>query len=119
MEEELRNHRDHLDELVTERTAELKATNQNLKKEISERERAEAELLDRADRARQIADSLPLLIASVDADRRYRFLNQEYERCYGISPSEFVSRKVKDLLGPDGYDAVRGRIDTVLSGTPV
>jgi C4-dicarboxylate-specific signal transduction histidine kinase len=59
VEAELRNHRDRLDELVTERTAEL---------------------TDRAERARQIADSLPLLVASVGADRRYRFLNREHER---------------------------------------
>jgi PAS domain S-box-containing protein len=118
-EAELIDHRDRLDELVKERTAELTAANQSLNNEISERKKAEAELVDRAERARQIADSLPLLIASVDIDRQYRFLNQEHERSYGISSPEFVGRKVRDLLGADGYETVRSRIDTVLSGKPV
>jgi PAS domain S-box-containing protein len=44
-ENELRRHRDHLEELVRERTAELTRTNENLQKEIAERERMEAQLL--------------------------------------------------------------------------
>ena len=119
VEADLRTHRDRLDELVMKRTVELTQAKQNLKKEMSERERAEAELTVRANRARQVADSLPLLIASVDADRRYRFLNREHENWYGISASEFVGRKVRDLLDDNGYGLVRSRIDTVLSGKPV
>ena len=42
-EEELRKHRDHLEELVKERTAELTATNKHLQQEITERKRAEQE----------------------------------------------------------------------------
>ena len=40
-EEELRKHREHLEELVEERTAELKKINAQLKNEITERKRAE------------------------------------------------------------------------------
>jgi PAS domain S-box-containing protein len=40
-EEELRRHRDHLEELVTERTAELAVANEQLQREITERKRAE------------------------------------------------------------------------------
>src|SRR3989338_5717300 len=46
-EEELRRHRDHLEELVDERTAELTKANKGLQQEITERERAE-EALSRA-----------------------------------------------------------------------
>lgn len=119
VEEELRIHRNHLNDLVIERTTELTAANQNLEKEIAERKMAEAELQERADRARQIADSLPLLIASVDDDRRYRFLNREHERWYGIQPSEFVGRKVEELLGTDDYGRIRSHVDRVLAGEPV
>jgi signal transduction histidine kinase/DNA-binding response OmpR family regulator len=44
-EEELNRHREHLAELVEERTAELTAANRRLQREIAERERAEDELL--------------------------------------------------------------------------
>ncbi len=41
MEVELRQHRDHLEDLVGQRTAELEATNRRLQQEIGERRRAE------------------------------------------------------------------------------
>ena len=43
-EEELRKHRDHLEELVAERTTELAAANKQLQREIAERKRAEEAL---------------------------------------------------------------------------
>ncbi|NBJ14805.1 MAG: response regulator [Dehalobacter sp. 4CP] len=43
-EEELRRHRDHLEEMVLERTAEIRAANEKLQGEIAERRRAEKEL---------------------------------------------------------------------------
>ena len=43
-EEELRKHRDHLEELVHERTAELRKANKGLQQEITERERMEEEV---------------------------------------------------------------------------
>ncbi len=43
-EEELKRHRDHLEELVAERTADLERANQELHREIAQRERVEATL---------------------------------------------------------------------------
>jgi PAS domain S-box-containing protein len=43
-EEELQKHREHLEDMVKERTAELKAANQQLQQEITERARAEEQL---------------------------------------------------------------------------
>ncbi|HSV95981.1 MAG TPA: ATP-binding protein [Spirochaetota bacterium] len=43
-EEELRRHRDHLEEMVMERTAEISAANDKLRNEVAEREKAEKEL---------------------------------------------------------------------------
>jgi signal transduction histidine kinase len=47
-EEELRKHRDHLEELVGERTAELTRTNEQLQREITERKRVEEMLAQQA-----------------------------------------------------------------------
>lgn len=44
IEEELKKHQEQLEDLVEERTAELKSSNSRLQKEIAERERMEAEL---------------------------------------------------------------------------
>lgn len=48
-EEELRRHRDHLEELVHERTAELRKTNEDLQQEITERRRMEEEVREARD----------------------------------------------------------------------
>jgi PAS domain S-box-containing protein len=59
-EEELRKHRDHLEELVKERTAELTTTNQQLQQEIAERKRAEEALQqakEAAEEAQRTAES--------------------------------------------------------------
>ena len=44
MEDELRKHRDHLEELVKKRTTELESLNTQLARELTERERIEGEL---------------------------------------------------------------------------
>lgn len=44
VEKELKQYRDHLEELVTERTTDLVRSNEQLQKEISERKRAESQL---------------------------------------------------------------------------
>jgi len=49
-EEELKKHRDHLRELVTERTSELNKVNEQLKKDISKRKRVEEALRESEER---------------------------------------------------------------------
>ena len=56
MEDELRKHRDHLEELVQKRTTELESLNSQLARELTERERIEGELriaIKNADAANQ------------------------------------------------------------------
>ncbi|UCD87211.1 MAG: PAS domain S-box protein, partial [Desulfobacterales bacterium] len=58
--EELKKHRDHLEELVAERAAELTRTNKQLQQEITERQRAEKRLLTYHKRLRSLASALSL-----------------------------------------------------------
>ena len=51
VEDELRRHRDHLEEMVRDRTAELTYTNDMLRLEVSEKEKAREELKQAKDRA--------------------------------------------------------------------
>jgi len=57
-EEELRKHRDHLEELVEERTMELKRINERLLLEIKEREQAEKALKESSERIKLFAYSV-------------------------------------------------------------
>jgi PAS domain S-box-containing protein len=58
--EELKEHRDHLQKLVEERTAELLETNEQLQQEITERKLAQERLLTYHKRLRSLASSLSL-----------------------------------------------------------
>lgn len=51
MEEELEKYREHLEELVEERTTNLKVANERLKREITERKKAEKESFEAKDKA--------------------------------------------------------------------
>jgi len=59
-EEELRKYREHLEDLVEERTAELRTTNERLKREIAERKRAEEALRESQERLRAQYQGIPV-----------------------------------------------------------
>jgi C4-dicarboxylate-specific signal transduction histidine kinase len=56
VEKELRKHRDHLEELVEERTAELRRINEELQKEITERKQAEEALKEYSERLEEMVE---------------------------------------------------------------
>ena len=65
-----------------------------------------------------ITDNVPLLIAYVDRNERYRFVNATYERWYGLSRSNIVGRRVEEILAAN-YDNVHPHIRRALNGEQV
>ncbi len=51
-------------------------------------------------RARVLADTLPLLIAYLDRDLRYRFANAHYRTEWGIDPQSMLGKTVSEVFGP-------------------
>ncbi|WP_229257970.1 PAS domain-containing hybrid sensor histidine kinase/response regulator [Duganella margarita] len=51
-------------------------------------------------RARVLADTLPLLIAYLDRDLRYRFANAHYRTQWGLEPQEMLGKTVSEVFGP-------------------
>jgi|GEM_PF-2865428 len=79
-QDELRKHREHLEELVAERTARLKSSNEKLNEEIQERRQAEHELTNSREQLRKLS-------ARVETAR-------EEERTH-------IAREIHDDLGQD------------------
>ena len=77
-----------LERRVAERTLELEAVNQALRKEIVERERAEDALRRSEDRLRLVIDTLPALVWSKSPDGSADFLNQRFREYTGLSLEE-------------------------------
>ncbi|WP_229261427.1 PAS domain-containing hybrid sensor histidine kinase/response regulator [Duganella margarita] len=51
-------------------------------------------------RTRVLADTLPLLIAYLDRDLRYRFANAHYRTQWGLEPQEMLGKTVSEVFGP-------------------
>ncbi len=67
----------------------------------------------------RVMDALPVLVSYVGADERYRFASGAYERWFGLEPNAIVGRHLREVLGADGYGAVRERVQRALGGESV
>jgi PAS domain S-box-containing protein len=88
---------DNLERMVTERTAKLAETQNQLQ---------------------TLADSLPALISYIDSDQKYRFNNKAYEELFGQSLETILGRHVREVLSEQGYERIQARIEAALSGVP-
>ena len=71
-----------------ERTTELAAANRDLKVEIAERRRAEAELREGQRESRLIIDTIPALVWAARPDGTAEFFNQHYLEFIGLSAEQ-------------------------------
>ncbi|MCK5057220.1 MAG: response regulator [Candidatus Aminicenantes bacterium] len=69
-EQELREHRDHLEEMVAERTAEIEKKNKELQLEISVRKRAEEKIQFEMSQRKQAEDQLKVLVGELESANR-------------------------------------------------
>ena len=83
--------------------------------DITERKHLEIRVADSERLLRQIADSVPVRIAYVDAERRFRFVNQAHCRRFDRPQSEILGR-TREELGSPADEEIRPRFDAVLRG---
>ncbi len=86
--------------------------------DITERKQSETALRQSEEQLRVITDALPGLIAYVDRDERYRFVNAGYEQLFELRRDQIVGTSVENLLQQD-YPTVRPFIRRVLSGEQI
>ena len=87
---------------------------QRRRRDVAERQLARSE-----HRLRMITNALPVLIAHVDADQRYRFNNDAYRAWFGVSPEEALGRTIREVVGERFYQSVLPYVERVLSGERV
>jgi diguanylate cyclase (GGDEF)-like protein/PAS domain S-box-containing protein len=84
--------------------------------DVTERHRLELKVAESERFLRQLADSLPLRIAYIDGERRYRFVNQTLLRDFG-RPADEVLGRTRAELRPDENDGSLGeRARAALAG---
>ena len=87
--------------------------------EIFKRARTDVAVSTGAVTAQVINDALdatPALIAFIDTELRYRYVNEAYERWFGLSTDGIIGRLVEDIIDPAAYAVFRKGIDRVYSG---
>lgn len=99
---ELERYRDHLEELVRERTRELEQA-------VEARLRSEAF-------AQTITDHLPARIAYWDRELRCRFANRVYCEWFGKDHDALLGRSVEEIFGPERLALSGPRLRAALAG---
>ena len=88
-------------------------------RDVSARRKVDQAAAERQRELRLVADTVPVLIAHVDADRRYRFVSRPYAALLSSSPAQLVGKRMPEVMSAAMYAAVSKHIDTVLQGRPV
>ncbi len=86
--------------------------------DVTDRVRAAEALRDSERRIRIVTDNVPVLIAYVDRDQRYRFTNRAYQATMRTAAAETEGRHVREILGDARYHRLRPYVEAVLAGTP-
>ncbi|QDV38428.1 PAS domain S-box protein [Tautonia plasticadhaerens] len=109
-EEALRRTLDELDERVRRRTAELQAANAQLRDEIADRRRAEAEARERQRFIEGITGAIPSILYLYDLETRSnRWVNGRIEAILGYSPEQIREMGpgiLSRLVHPDDAEAI-------------
>lgn len=90
-----------------------------LAQDTTARENAQAALRESESQMRTVADNLPVFIAYMDADMRYRFVNRTVGNWYGVGGDEIIGRRVSDLVLPETFAALLPKMRQVLAGQEV
>ena len=100
MVQDLQRHRNHLEELVDERTAQLETANQRLETELEIRQITEAARTESEELLRQVLHSVRAGIVIVDAERREILEANAFAlKLIGARRDQVVGRKYGDFLG--------------------
>ena len=84
--------------------------------DVTERKRADAALRLSEEQLRLVTDHTSVMLARIDRQHRYRFVNRTYSKRYGRPVEEFVGRPVADVIGWEAYEDARPQIERALAG---
>ena len=64
-----------------------------------------------------ITNTLPALIAYIDAEQRYEFVNRHYAEQFGLDQKEVLGKTVREVLGAENYRRAEPQLAAAMQGT--
>jgi len=92
---------------------ELVGANETLEQRVRERTMA---LNASETQLHQITDTVPALIAYIDAEQRFQFYNLAYEERFGLKREQIHGKTMREMMGDELYETERGKIAEALAG---
>jgi len=90
-----------------------------MQRQEAKRLTAEQALQENQKQLSTIIDGLPALVAYIDTEMRYVYVNQSYAAWYGMTKETLISKRIPDLLPEDVYARALPRYQAVLRGETV
>lgn len=84
-----------------------------------ERSRFTTTLRQHQDELQQFTDALPVLVAYVDRELRYQFVNRVYEEWFPLRREDIQGRNIRDVIGDAAFAGIEPHIARALSGERV
>ncbi len=105
-----------LEQRVYERTAALEKKNRELQREIERRAAMEVTLRQAEQRVRSITENLPTLIAQVDRDGKFVFLNSRTVEFYGSTAEALLNQPIRNVYRGSDYDRIAPHVARAEAG---
>jgi PAS domain S-box-containing protein len=87
--------------------------------DVTRRRVAQDAAAHNAEFLRVVADSVSVLIAYLDLDRRYRFINRGYAEAFGFPDGVALGKTHAELCGEEAYELIRRPLECAFAGQPV
>lgn len=87
--------------------------------DITEMKRAEEAAKQSDEQLLLITDALPVLISYIDLDKKFRFVNQEYERWYQMPREAILGRFMWEIMGDKPYRNIEELIQNAIKGETI
>jgi len=115
MQEEISRYYERLEKTVSERTTELRLSNERLQQEMLDRIRAEKTLADAELKFRSLVE-YSLVGIYIVQDNRFIYVNPRFEKIFGFRHGELTGQDIRIIIPEESYDLVQENMRKRLAG---
>ncbi len=87
--------------------------------DVTEQKHAEEALRAKEAELELILTRTPFMLTRCSRDLHYRYVSRAYAEMIGRSPDQIAGKPILEIMGEEGFEAIRLHVETVLQGQPV